>query len=135
MDSTLDSKLRMWEDDAENFLGEDLDKEKEMRVNRIGELCEQIANRESFTKATLFPISERSKNATVSLDTRGFLFDRGTLDALAELLKLADDVSFASVDGTTRISFGVHDMWKKHSYINDLEHNPDEWHGKLKLIK
>ncbi len=131
----IDSIMRKLGDDNDNFLGEDLDKEKEKRIKCIGKLCEQIAERESYTTAHLYPISERSQNAIVSIDTRGFLFDRGTLDRLCEILKLADDVTFAEVDGAMRISFGVHNMWKKHGYINDTDHDPNEWNGMFKIIK
>ena len=131
----IDSIMRKLGEENENFIGEDLNEEKEKRITRIGELCEQIAEHEPYTSARLFPISERSRNAMVSLDTRRFLFDRETLDKLSEILRLADDVSFADLDGATRISFGVRDMWKKHGFINDLDHDTDEWCGKLKLIK
>ena len=122
---SFDSWLNKTIDDNEHFLGEELDQEKMDRLNRLRDLSARFAKGERGVSYSAFPFSNRSRNAMITIDVPSVFFTASSrsMQTISEITALSDFVSFAVVaDGKIRIGFGVHDMWTKFGYTNDMEH-------------
>ena len=128
MESTLDSKIRMWIDDNEHFLGEEIDTEKMKRFDRIRALCLDVSEADPDIWDSYPPFTERSRNGMACLEMPSVKFQSNptVLKALSQLFAEADACITSAIGGELRITFVVHDMWKKFGYDNDLEHGDDK---------
>ena len=113
-------------DDAEHFLGLELNEKKMETLNRMRDLCRAIAEIEPQVKSPFVPFYNKCRNASVMLEARNpfWTFDSRVLKLLAELLSMADNMSVCIVEGTDtiRIMCSIKDMWDKFGYDNDMEH-------------
>ena len=121
---TIDGFFRTWEDDTEHFLGIEINETKMERLNKMRDLCREIASRDRSITAPFHPFSTKEKNASVFLEITSPLwtFDTTITKKLAELFSLADGFAIAEGDGSIRITFDILDMWDKFGYDNDMEH-------------
>ena len=125
IDSWLASKLRMWEDDAEHFLGEELDPRRMETLDRVHALCRRLVEMEPSISLPFMPFTNRSKNALVQLlfPAPFFMFGGETMHLLGQIIALADDVTLAATgDGRIAVTCGIENMWSRWGYDNDLEH-------------
>ena len=119
-----ENKLDMLIDNAEHFLGEVLDEEKMVRLIKLRAICRKIEEAEPCIKYKAYPFSNRNRNGMVILDFPQVLFctDRRVISSLSAALAISDNVSASTLCGNLRLSFGIHDMWSKYGYDNDMEH-------------
>ena len=124
-------------DQNEHFLGEVLDDAKMKRMANIRSICEQLEKLEPAIVEDSFPFTERSRNGSVAIvyPKVKFITDKRVCDLMAKAFAAADDFCVSCLEGKIRITFGIHDMWKKFSYDNDESHKGEEWHGKMKVVK
>lgn len=118
--------FRMIEDDNEHFLGIEINEDKLNRLNKMRELCRNIAEIEPQCSNPFYPFDNKRSNGAVKLEmhTPFWTFEPRVITMLSELLSMADDVSICAIEGTDtiRIMCSVHEMWNKHGYDNDMEH-------------
>ena len=117
--------FRALEDDNEHFLGIDLDEEKMNRLNAMRDACRKIVDLNPRIKSPFYPFDTTCRNAFVSLvfPEIEFMNDKTVTSLIGALFSAADDVVLRSrEDGTILMSFGLHDMWDKFGYDNDMEH-------------
>lgn len=104
----------------EFFVGDEIDKEKLERLNRMRDICQEICEKERGVSAPLFPFSNRNRNGMVKLEMKNpfWTFSPAVTKRIAALFSLADDAAVAIPEGTDiiRFTFGIHDMWTEFHY-------------------
>ena len=109
---------KMFTDVNELFVGDELDQAKLDKLNRLRDLCREIAETEEGIRARVFPFSNANRNGMAGLDFRKFAFcsNRKVMRTLAQVLASADDFSLSAADDGVRMCFGIHDMWEHFHY-------------------
>lgn len=116
---SIESKLEMYEADAEAFRGDVMDDMKMIRLGHMKTLCEQVVKQDPRVEFPFMPWDNHSRHAGVQLrfPSVSFLENRKEIEALALLFVDADHVFLsAPEDGGILMTFDVSDIWKDFHY-------------------
>lgn len=121
---SFESWLRKIEDDADHFVGRDLNARKKERLDSMTEACRKLAEIEPGITTEWVPFSNRDRSALVKLVVHdgAFITNQKAVALLGALYTTADDAGIVASGDDVILSFGIRDMWDSFFYDNDMEH-------------